>query len=264
MTRLPINPFGCEFHFSPGEKFDADLQTEIQTALEKEKLVVLRGLHLADRESFLEVALTFSKNAPTLEERLLHWSFGPVMELKVDPKPENYLFSEEPVPFHWDGAFHKEPSYLVFNCLEAPEANAGGETLFCDMKRVLEVLTSEERNLLAKARLTYKTEKKAHYGGEITISPLFQHPRTGEITLRYAEEVETALNPVDLVIEGVSSEDAVKLQQSLREKIYNPRFCYKHAWHSGDLLLSDNFATIHGRRAFLKNTPRHIRRIQVL
>lgn len=264
MKATALNPLGREFQFSAGESFSEGILADLRSSLEKDKLIVLRGLNIPAKEDFLNFALHFARPEGTLEERLLHWSFGPLMELKVDPRPQNYLFSEEAVPFHWDGAFHKEPSFLVFNCLQAPEIGAGGETLFTDMAKVLRSLPPNERGLLEKATFTYKTERRAHYGGEVTVNPLFHHPRSLELTLRYAEEVDTELNPVKLVVGGLSPSESQNLQSLLKERIYSPEFCYQHAWRNGDLLIADNFATIHGRNGFKKSAPRHIHRVQVL
>lgn len=261
MRKENLNPFGVVFHIDSFGGLDVDVLHE---ALLREKLIVVRGLCELQKEEFLNLVLKFSKPSSNIEERLLHWSFGPVMELQVDPKPENYLFSTENVPFHWDGAFHREPSYLAFNCLLAPEEGCGGETLFCDTEKIYQDLAPAELKNLESCQLTYQTEKKAHYGGEVTVPILQKHPKTGVPILRYAEAVETELNPVKLKVAGLEGRTPEEFQKLMKERIYGERYCYQHRWQKDDILLVDNFATIHGRNAFTKNTPRHIRRIQVL
>jgi len=34
--------------------------------------------------------------------------------------------------------------------------------------------------------------------------------------------------------------------------------------YAGDYLIADNYALVHGREAFVKNSRRHIRRVQIL
>ena len=54
------------------------------------------------------------------------------------------------------------------------------------------------------------------------------------------------------------------LLEDLRRRLYAPEFHLEHQWQAGDLLLADNHALVHGRRAFAKDCPRHLRRIQLL
>lgn len=233
---------------------------KILDVLAKEKLVLIRGLSPLSKENFL----AFCRGSDRKKDTLLHWDFGPVMELQVQDDAKNYLFSREPVPFHWDGAFHKVPSALVFNCITAPQAGSGGETLFCDTEKVLESADETTKANWNQVRLTYKTKKVAHYGGEFTTSLVESHPNRNGKILRFAEEVKTDLNPVSLEVTGVGKAEADKTIGYLSQRIYDKDVCLEHRWQDGDLLLVDNHAVIHGRRSFTQNSPRHIRRIQLL
>lgn len=189
---------------------------------------------------------------------LLEWDFGAVMTMKLDPEAKNYLFSEEAVPFHWDGAFYREPSSLLFYCLESE--GQGGETLFSNTELIWESLSVEEKALAMKVTLTYETEKKAHYGGKITVPLVQVHPKTGRTILRLAEEVTSEKNPVKLTVHGASRE----FFDSLVAKLYDPQFLITHEWKKGDLLLVDNFTYLHGRNPLLDNKKRTFKRIQIL
>ena len=148
---------------------------------------------------------------------------------------------------------------------EAPDPFSGGETLFCDMEKVLQSFSQDERRtLLQNTQLTYKTEQKAHYGGEVTLPIIRKHPNKDCETLSYAEPVHTTLNPVSLEVHGLEPKSALFLQSVLEQKLYSNEFCYVHQWEEGDILIADNFSTTHGRRAFLKETKRFIRRAQIL
>lgn len=67
------------------------------------KIVLLRGFKPLERDALLNYCQS--------QAQLLSWDFGPVMEMKVDKQPKNYLFTEGDVPLHWDGAFHQEPRF---------------------------------------------------------------------------------------------------------------------------------------------------------
>ncbi len=216
-------------------------------------LVLRRRFPTRTRGAFLDYCRSFGRE-------LLEWDFGPVMEMKEDPAAENYLFSREAVPFHWDGAFHRVPSYLVFYCVAAPGPGAGGETLFCDTRRVWADACDQDKAAWSKVELTYETRRLAHYGGRITGPLVRTHPGTGETVLRFAEPVETALNPVSLRVSGADE----GFLDRMRGLVYSPEYCVRHVWEPGDLVIADNHALIHGRAAFRKDAPRHLRRIQLL
>jgi alpha-ketoglutarate-dependent taurine dioxygenase len=245
MKLTALKPFGLLLETSA-----APSRAQLLALLKEHKLLVVRGAPAMSRQKLLEIA----------GEDLIQWSFGPVMEMKADPETENYLFSREPVPFHWDGAFHEEPAALLFNCIEAPLAGSGGATLFSNTELLLKKLSRSRIARYRQVRLTYTTEKKAHYGGTFSTPLLSAHPLTGASILRYAEPVESKLNPVKLAVEGA---DPGALAQEMRELLYSQNFCYAHEWQDNDLLLADNFSLVHGRRAFSQSSPRHLRRIQL-
>lgn len=230
----------------------------IEGLIHEHKMVVLRGFQSLARDEFL----SFCKNVPGM--KTLNWSFGPVMEMKESQDPLNYLFSREHVPFHWDGAFHQVPDYLVFACVEAPVAEAGGETLFTNTEMIVAQASEQEKKQWAAASMKYETEKLAHYGGSICGPLLQNHPESGQPILRFAEPVNTKMNPVTLEVIGLPKPDSDVLVQDLTAKIYADNFCYRHEWQQGDFLIADNHSLIHGRTAFKQNCPRHLRRIQLI
>jgi alpha-ketoglutarate-dependent taurine dioxygenase len=253
-----LEPFGLQINGTgPDSIFDID-PNFLDRLMRHEKLLVLRGFAKAERTEFLQ----FCRAYP--ERKVLEWSFGPVMEMREESNPQNYLFSREPVPFHWDGAFYTVPTFLMFNCIQAPTEGAGGETLFCDTEKVWLACEKNSQREWEKVELTYSTAKLAHYGGTFKTPLVQNHPVTGRPILRFAEPVTTELNPVALRIDGISESEQPQFLNNLVEKIYSPQFCYQHQWEENDFLMADNHALIHGRRAFDKDCPRHLRRIQLV
>lgn len=216
-------------------------------------LVVVRGLAPLEREAFLGFARETGSE-------LLEWDFGPVMELKERADSPNYLFTREPVPFHWDGAFFEVPSILMFNCIVPPAE--GGETLFCDTHRLYSDLTPNQRATLDATELRYVTEKKAHYGGVLRQKVVDRHPVSGAPVLRLGEVVRTTRNPVSRELSQGPAE-ASSLIDEIDRALYSPKYCLKHRWKAGDLLFADNHGLLHGRRGFQKTSVRHLRRIQL-
>lgn len=216
-------------------------------SLSSDGLTLLKGARFHEEE-LLALARSYGP--------LLSWDFGPIMTMKYQKEATNYLFSDEAVPFHWDGAFYKEPKLLLFYCVESE--GEGGETTFTDTTRLWNSLSGAEKDECRNVTLTYSTEKKAHYGGTIRVPLVQTHPETGEVILRLAEKVETEKNPVTLKIEGASEE----FYDRMVRKLYDNMIAHK--WEKGDLLLVDNFRYLHGRRALKSNMNRCFKRIQIL
>lgn len=64
--------------------------------------------------------------------------------------------------------------------------------------------------------------------------------------------------------EGLSDKDIEECHRTLREALYGPAAFYAHEWQPGDIVINDNFTTLHGREAFETKAPRHLRRVHVL
>lgn len=227
----------------------------LKRELEAKGWLSISGVPAMDDEALVGFAESMSDAEG---EKLLAWDFGKVMRMRLDPQAANYLFSAEPVPLHWDGAFFKEPRYLLFYCDAAD--GEGGETTFVDTEAVLAGVAAHRLAQWREVTLTYTTEKKAHYGGRFSTRLVRPHPYSGRDVLRFAEAVETEKNPVDLEIEG----GGPGLYQELVALVTDPRYLKEFRWQAGDLVLVDNHRFLHGRRALGGNTGRSFRRIQIM
>lgn len=221
------------------------------------KLVVLRGFRSMSQDEFLAFARAFDPAGVRLHE----WPTGPVMEVKIDPQAVNFLFTNERVPLHVDGMYGGEPSYLVFQCIAAPRG--GGATLFVDAAKVWDLADDEHRRIWENTSVTYSMEKKAHFGGVITVPLVNRHKVTQKQTLRYCEPVATKLNPLTVTVEGLSDQRFAELVDDLRARIYDDRVCEAHVWQDGDVVIADNHALLHGRTA-IEGGGRHLRRVQII
>lgn len=252
-----LSPFGISITLLDDSPIEALSRAMIEDLILQHKVVLIRGVRVPSRQQFLDFSLGFS------DRRTVDWNVGPVMEMRVDPQAKNYLFSREAVPFHWDGAFHQVPDWLLFSCLETPAAS-GGETLFANTEMILEEADRNSRTVWQNTEIEYVTEKLAHYGGQVVRKLVQVHPLSGRPVLRYSEPVRTELNPVHVKVLGASAHHERALLEDLGRRIYDPRFCLKHEWRVGDLLFADNHSLLHGRTAFAKDCPRHLRRIQLV
>jgi alpha-ketoglutarate-dependent taurine dioxygenase len=257
MNTRSLSPFGLEVTATtPGDPLAGLSVPAVRSWVAEHRLLVLRGFaDPADDEM-----LAFCRGLG----EVLEWEFGSVNELQVRPDTKNYLYTNREVPFHWDGAFvGRVPHYIFFHCRVAPPPGSGGETTFCDTTRLLRLVTAEERARWEQVRITYSTDKVVHYGGSFTSPLLASHPVSGETVLRFAEPVED-LNPVHLAIEGVPAAEQQAFLRRMHEWLNDPAVCCAHPWQKGDVVLADNHALLHGRRAFAQPAARHLRRVNIL
>ena len=251
-----LQPFGLALTFEGGARWDDLDPAQLRAWVDAHRVLVLRGL--APMEP--QVLAAASRKLGPLQP----WPFGAVHELKRVPDTENYLYTEHAVPLHWDGAFADAvPHFLVFRCVAAPPPEAGGETVFVDTIAVLDRASAAQRERWGKARVRYQTEKKAHYGGTFTSPVVARHPGLGVPVIRYAEPVRD-LNPVSVEPLALDAPAAAALMGELREALYDPAVHLALPWHDGDVVIADNHALLHGRRAFHVDAARHLLRVNVL
>ena len=245
-----LSPFGLLVRsISPGTDLEVVPTSLLQQWIDEHRFIVLKGFAPPAMPDYCR----------RLGE-LLEWEFGAVNDLRVDPETKNYLYTNRAVPFHWDGAFvGRVPHYIFFHCDVAPDPDAGGETLFCDTVRLLDHAT-ELLPIWDKVVITYTTEKIVHYGGTFSSPLIASHPSLGIRVLRYAEPVDD-LNPVQLNVKGI---DQRELIEDMHRRLNDERCCYAYQWESGDVVIADNHALLHGRRAFAEKAERHIRRVNIL
>jgi alpha-ketoglutarate-dependent taurine dioxygenase len=252
-----LQPFGVILRNKSNKLLLSDVSAkDIESHVRDNKVVILRGFPALDKKFLVDYAKSFGS--------LLEWDFGNVMEMIAHEEPKNYLFTDGRVPLHWDGAFHREPRFLLFNCIVAPDKYNGGETFFSNTELVLNDLSAEIITELSKYRIKYETEKIVHYGGSISVPIIQSHAYLNNRIMRFAEPVKQGLNPVYVNVEEVSLIESNNIITMLANKFYEEKYCYTHSWETNDFLIADNNSLLHGRNAFNKFSERHLRRIQIL
>jgi len=252
-TRL-LQPFGLVVTVPAGTPWDEVDAEKVHAWVAEHRVVVFRGLRPFDKP---RLPLAARRLGP-----LQSWSFGSVNELEPEPDAKNYLYTRAAVPLHWDGAFAgKIPRYLFFQCLEAPSLE-GGETVFVDTTVVWRAADERTRDVYRALAFSYETDRIVHYGGSFTSPVVACHPYTGEAVLRFAEPVDEK-NPVRVMAIGLDALASAKTVTELREALALPEAVLLHRWEKGDVVIADNHALLHGRRAFTGADKRHIRRVNV-
>jgi alpha-ketoglutarate-dependent taurine dioxygenase len=254
-----LSPFGVLVEPPAGTVLPDFPPAALAGLAEEHAVVVLRGVPLLPKADLVRYCEGWGD--------ILYWDFGAVLDLRVEEAPRNYLFTRGPVPYHWDGAFAAAtPRYFIFQCMQAPAAGNGGETVFCDTRLVWATASTAQRERWHRTSMAYTTEKLAHYGGKVTWPLVSAHPKTGEPVLRYAEPLppEKFASPLSVDVVGLPPAEQGGFLAELHELLYRPEFCYVHQWCDGDIVIADNHALLHGRNRFMGDSSRWLQRIQVI
>src|SRR5690554_225517 len=252
-----LNPFGIIIRNSGSEdSVDQFTDQQINEWIVEHKLLVFKKYKTLSKQELALFAQRLGKP--------LQWIFGAINDLKVKPEAENYIFTENEVPLHWDGAFVKKIPYIIlFQCITAPRKEDMGGTTFSHTQKVLENASEEDIKEWQKISIDYTTKKVVHYGGKIKQKLIQKHEVENQQVLRYAEPVND-LNPVSLEISGLEDKSADIFVEQMREQLYHPDHLYTHRWENGDIVLADNHTLLHGREAFKNPNERYIQRINIL
>lgn len=150
--------------------------------------------------------------------------------------------------WHTDSSFTKErTTYSLLLAHEVPVS--GGETGFADMRGAYDALPQEMKDRIAdlQAEHSYNysrmlagfpiTEEEVEQG-MIARHPLVHtHPISGRKSLYIASHA--------LRITGMEKEEGRALIKELLAFATQPQFTFDHHWKEGDLVIWDNFCTMH-------------------
>ncbi len=180
--------------------------------------------------------------------------------------------------WHTDMSYNAEPGkFTALHALDVPmrDGQPLGDTQFCDMYAAYAALPAEVRERIDGAWALHDFHKyfdEAIRRGS-TRPPLTpeqrakrppvrhpmvgRHPVTGRKFL-YADPGYT------VSIEGWSAAESQRMLDDLFEFQLRPEFLYRHRWRRGDVLLWDNWSTIHKATADYGPTEyRHMIRAQI-
>jgi taurine dioxygenase len=168
--------------------------------------------------------------------------------------------------FHHDTSYYPQPHRATF-LYSMQLTSRGGETCFSNMykaydniprplrdrlegRNVLQVHDYKRRERIDLSQVAL--EKILHHEQPIIIT----HPATGKKAL-YVSRLMSAR------IEGFSPEDSDAALAQLFDIAENPAIVYEHEWRLGDLVVWDNWCSIHARKDFPREEPRLMRRCTI-
>jgi taurine dioxygenase len=175
-------------------------------------------------------------------------------------------FGDGEMWFHHDTSYYPEPHRATL-LYSMQITSSGGETCFANMYKAYENIPRGLRDKLEGRKVLqihdYKRTQRLDLDA-IDVSkirhheqPIFiTHPATGRKAL-YISRLMSAR------IEGLSAKESDEILEELFQISENPSIVYEHNWRLGDLVIWDNWCSIHARKDFPRNEPRLMRRLTI-
>ncbi len=175
-------------------------------------------------------------------------------------------FGDGEMWFHHDTSYYAQPHRATF-LYSMKLTSWGGQTCFSNMYKAYENIPRplrdrlEGRNVLQihdykrRERIDLaqvELEKILHHEQPIIIT----HPATGRKAL-YVSRLMSAR------IEGFSRDESEAALEQLFDISEDPSIVYEHEWRLGDLVVWDNWCSIHARKDFPREEPRLMRRCTI-
>ncbi len=176
------------------------------------------------------------------------------------------VFGDGEMWFHHDTSYYPEPhrATLLYS-MKLP--SWGGNTCFSNMYKAYENIPRALRDKLEGKKVLqvhdYKRRERLDVD-KIDLDsvrhqwqPIFiTHPATGRKSL-YISRLMSAK------IEGLSKEESEDALEQLFDISEDPSIVYEHEWKLGDLVIWDNWCSIHARKDFPRDEPRLMRRLTI-
>ncbi len=173
-------------------------------------------------------------------------------------------FGDGEMWFHHDTSYYEKPhkATLLYS-ITLP--SWGGNTCFSNMYKAYENVPDELKAKLEGRKVLqihdYKRRERIDiYNSDISgmlqyEQPIFvTHPATGRKAL-YISRLMSAR------IEGLAPDENEEILNQLFDISEDPSVVFEHEWKLGDMVMWDNYASIHMRKDFPRDEPRLMRRL---
>ena len=176
------------------------------------------------------------------------------------------VFGDGEMWFHHDTSYYPEPhrATLLYS-MKLP--SWGGNTCFSNMYKAYENIPQPLRDKLEGKKVLqvhdYKRRERLDID-KIDLNavrhheqPIFiTHPATGRKAL-YISRLMSAR------ILGLARDESETVLEQLFDISEDPAIVYEHEWKLGDLVIWDNWCSIHARKDFPREEPRLMRRLTI-
>jgi taurine dioxygenase len=272
---VPLHPVtGAEIKgVDLSKPVDKETSAAIRKAFEDRVVVVFRGQDLSDAdhvragEIFGKVFIREMPKVGDLSTQGGDWNtpFMYVTNIVEGGKPLG-SFGDGEMWFHHDTSYYEEPHRATL-LYSQKLTSWGGETCFANQYAAYDRIPRKLRDKLEGKRVLqvhdYKRRERLNLDvidlGKVRhfVQPIFiTHPATGRKSL-YVSRLMTAR------IEGMAKAESEEILAELFDISEDPAIVYEHKWQIGDLVVWDNWCSIHMRKDFPREEPRLMRRITI-
>jgi alpha-ketoglutarate-dependent taurine dioxygenase len=176
------------------------------------------------------------------------------------------VFGDGEMWFHHDTSYYAEPHRAtLLYAMKLP--SWGGNTCFSNMYQAYENIPRVLRDRLEGCKVLQVHDYKRRERLDLDtvdlnrvrhfFQPIFiTHPATGRKAL-YVSRLMSAQ------IEGLSRAESDAALEELFAIAEDPAIVYEHQWRLGDLVIWDNWCSIHARKDFPREEPRLMRRLTI-
>jgi taurine dioxygenase len=256
----PLARFGSEVHSLDAERLSSEDGAALRQALAEGGILIARGLTLSPTD---HVALTRVFGEPELH---------PIEELRLPGVPELIEFetdltgtldTDDPsaddvvgaIEWHSDLSYTSMPSRgALLYAVDVPDR--GGDTGFVDTARVYAALPAGLRRRIAGLEVVHQFSRamsRSSFLPAVTHPLVHRHPLTGQPVLNVSPMFTRS-------IVGLSAEAGRALLDELIAFATQERFAYLHRWTKGDLVVWDNWKTMHTATGHPKRFRRRVLR----
>lgn len=270
---VPLHPaIGAEIKgVDLSKPVDEATKAAIRKAFEDHVVVVFRGQDL-NEETQLAAGSIFGKvaerkrpNVGNLPGGDYDTPFMLVTNIVENGKPIG-AFGDGEMWFHHDTSYYPEPHRATL-LYAVKLTTSGGQTCFSNMYKAYEMIPRALRDRLEGRKVLQMHDYKRRERLNLDVvdlakirhheQPLFiTHPATGKKALYVSRLMSSR-------IEGLSQGESEAALEQLFDISEDPSIVYEHDWKLGDLVIWDNWASIHMRKDFPREEPRLMRRLTI-
>ena len=270
---VPLHPaIGAEIKgVDLSKPVDEATKAAIRKAFDDHVVVVFRGQDL-NEETQLAAGSIFGKvaerkrpNVGNLPGGDYDTPFMLVTNIVENGKPIG-AFGDGEMWFHHDTSYYPEPHRATL-LYAVKLTTTGGETCFANQYKAYEMIPRALRDKLEGRKVLQMHDYKRRERLNLEVvdlvkirhheQPLFiTHPATGKKALYVSRLMSSR-------IEGLSQGESEAALEQLFDISEDPSIVYEHDWQLGDLVIWDNWASIHMRKDFPREEPRLMRRLTI-
>lgn len=244
------------------QKIDPSTATEIKAAWLRHQVIVFRGQEIGIDDQRRLVACFGELQPPRSLLPRVNPDILYVANVTVDG--DRGELPEGDMQFHADQCYYETPTAgAILYAIDVP--HAGGNTLFANMYKAHDTLAPALRARLSELDVLFAYDYVGNTyrrGAVHAQAPRCAHPAV----IAHPETRRPVLFVNRLMAErlvGLPESDGDALLAELFDHIERPEMIYEHVWRKGDVLVWDNFSTLHARTDFDPAERRVLRRMAI-